>query len=131
VAWSLLFSPAFGAFLHMKNWQALGEPQKAAASKAWFIGVLIAVSVIAIASLFVPALDSATRLFGLPLLLAWYFGSGRAQVEYVKGRFGTSYPRKGWGTPILITIGITAVYLTLFVVVFTMIGAATGMEFAD
>ena len=22
-SWSLLFSPAFGAFLHMKNWQAL------------------------------------------------------------------------------------------------------------
>ena len=32
--WSLLLSPAFGAFLHMKNWEELGEPAKAAASKA-------------------------------------------------------------------------------------------------
>ena len=24
MAWSLLFSPIFGAFVHMKNWQALG-----------------------------------------------------------------------------------------------------------
>ena len=31
--WSLLFSPAFGAFVHMKNWQALGEPEKAANAK--------------------------------------------------------------------------------------------------
>ena len=31
--WSLLFSPVFGALVHMKNWQAMGEPEKAAASK--------------------------------------------------------------------------------------------------
>jgi hypothetical protein len=130
-AWSLLLSPAMGAFLQMRNWQALGEPQKAAASRAWFIGVIVAVVVVSTASVFVPALDAATRFFGLPLTAAWYFGNGRAQVEYVKERFGTTYPRKRWGAPILITIGITAVYLILFVVTMTMIGAATGMEFAD
>ena len=28
-SWSLLFSPIFGAYLHMQNWQALGQPDKA------------------------------------------------------------------------------------------------------
>jgi hypothetical protein len=31
--WSLLFSPMFGAWLHMKNWAALGEPERAAARR--------------------------------------------------------------------------------------------------
>lgn len=39
--WSLLFSPAFGAFLHMKNWQALGQPNKATSAKVWFVLSLV------------------------------------------------------------------------------------------
>ena len=27
--WCLLFSPVFGTWLHMKNWRALGEPERA------------------------------------------------------------------------------------------------------
>lgn len=31
--WSLLFTPIFGSIIHMKNWNALGQPEKARASK--------------------------------------------------------------------------------------------------
>ena len=42
--WSLLFSPAFGAFIHMRNWQALDQPERAAATGRWFhasLGMLV------------------------------------------------------------------------------------------
>jgi hypothetical protein len=32
-SWSLLFTPIFGSLLHMKNWQAMGNREKAASSK--------------------------------------------------------------------------------------------------
>jgi hypothetical protein len=34
--WSLLFSPAFGAFLHARNADAMGRPTEAKANKVWF-----------------------------------------------------------------------------------------------
>jgi hypothetical protein len=45
-SWSVLFSPAFGAFLHMKNWQALGEPAKASAAKIWAIATLLVMVIV-------------------------------------------------------------------------------------
>ncbi len=49
-SWSLLFSPAFGAFVHMKNWQALGEPAKASTAKTWGIATLLVLVVVSVAS---------------------------------------------------------------------------------
>lgn len=37
--WSLLFTPIFGSLLQNKNWEALGEQEKADNSKNWFYGV--------------------------------------------------------------------------------------------
>lgn len=42
--WSLLFSPAFGAWLHAANWHALGRPDKAAAARRW--GWLVIVTIL-------------------------------------------------------------------------------------
>lgn len=38
--WSLVFTPAFGAFIHMRNWQAVGQPQLAASARRWFYASL-------------------------------------------------------------------------------------------
>ena len=38
--WCLLFTAAFGAYLHMRNWQALGQPDRARASRNWMIAVI-------------------------------------------------------------------------------------------
>jgi hypothetical protein len=48
--WSLLFGPAFGAFLHMKNWQALEEPAKASAAKVWFLLTIVVLGSLVCAS---------------------------------------------------------------------------------
>jgi hypothetical protein len=38
--WSLLFTPAFGAFIHMRNWQTLEQPERAASARRWFLASL-------------------------------------------------------------------------------------------
>lgn len=103
--WCLLLSVAFGTFLHMKNWQALGEHKRAASAKIWVIISCVLLLVFALESAFFPENKGIGVLFqGLLfiLLLSWYFGSARAQAKFVKERFGDSYPRKGWIKPIFI-----------------------------
>ena len=116
-SWSLLFTPAFGAFIHMKNWQTLGEPSKAASAKTWAVFSLVASVSLGLLGVFLTGskgLGGAS--IGLPLiiLIAWYFGSGQAQAQYVKERYGTSYPRRDWTTPLLIGFGLYLGYSLVF-----------------
>jgi hypothetical protein len=106
--WSLLISPIFGAFLHMKNWEALEEPAKAAAARNWIVIYTLTIVGLAVAGAFVPhnkAIGAILRIAGLALLLGWYYASGKPQIDFVKSRYGTDYPRKGWVVPILIAVG--------------------------
>ncbi len=125
--WSLLFTPAFGAYLQMRNWEALGDSQKAAGSRNWIyatVAVLIASSV---AQLFTEniGIAAASRLTGLALLLGWYFSSGRAQASYVKVHFGKDYERKGWGKPLLVAFGVL---VSFYFLVGLLVGVAVGMR---
>lgn len=100
--WSLLFTPAFGAWLHMKNWQALGEEKKAKSAHIWVcvsILFLILVFMAEVASAPSEGDASPARSLALLLLIAWYFASGRGQAKFVKQRYGDDYPRKGWLKP--------------------------------
>jgi hypothetical protein len=128
-AWSLLFTPVFGAILQMKNWQALGEPAKAARSRAWAIGSVVftlAVGVGAAVLPVTPAIDRTLNFSGLVLLLVWYFADGREQIGHVSRRFGKSYPRRGWAIPLLIALGIFAAYLVAVTAVSVAMLAAQG-----
>jgi hypothetical protein len=124
--WSLFFSPAFGAYLHMKNWEALGEPVKAYAAKVWVWVTLLALAGITLAAAFLPnprSLDGASRIVGLVLLLSWYFSSGRSQAEYVKSRYGKDYPRRSWGKPLLLGC-LAIVGFIIFIVVVAFVASA-------
>lgn len=127
--WSILFSPIFGAFLHMKNWQALGEAGKASAAKLWIIvGVLLFLG-LALIPLFLPFEEEADKLsrpIALIFLLSWYFSSAKHQAKYVKDRFGSTYPRKGWGIPLLLAV----VAIIGFVVVVMVVAVIAGLLFA-
>lgn len=94
-SWSLLFTPVFGAYLHMRNWEELGEPEKAKSSKTWFY------------------ISFFFSIFGLLYLLIWYFASGKEQMAYVKERYGDNYNKKSWGAPIMAGIGIVVVFYVL------------------
>ncbi len=107
-SWSLLFSPAFGAYLHMKNWQALGDAEKASNSRMWIYIYAGFIVLMALSTGIAPeskVMDGLSRTAGIALLIGWYYASGKAQVTYVRAEFGTSYPRKGWLVPIVAGIG--------------------------
>jgi hypothetical protein len=122
-SWSLLFSPAFGAFLHMKNWQALGEPAKAASSKAWVVVTLSVLVGFSVLAAFLPdnkGIDGLSRSVAFVLLLSWYYASGKPQAAFIKARFGKSYPRRGWLKPLLLAllalVGFVAVVVAVAMV---------------
>jgi hypothetical protein len=121
-SWSLLFTPVFGALLHRKNWLALGEPQKAAAAKTWIFVYIVTIVGLTLLGVFMPGrmeVMGLLRLSGFALLLAWYYASGKPQVDFVKTRYGKDYPRKGWGQPILIAVGaLIAFFVVCFVLGF-------------
>lgn len=94
VNWSILFTPVFGAWLHAKNWHALGDEDQAAKSMYWVYGGFVFLFV----CLFLP--DSVGYLPGLIFLVAWYLLSARKQTAYVKERLSGQYERKPWKTPL-------------------------------
>lgn len=102
-SWSVLLSPIFGAWLHMKNWQAMGETQKAAASRQWLwmsVAFLVLMVLLSVALPENDALGALSRFGGIGLLVAWYFSLGKSQNAVVLARYGKGYPRKGWLKPL-------------------------------
>jgi len=110
--WSLLFSPVFGAWLHAKNWAALGDDAKAKQSMYWVYGGIAALLI----AIFLP--DKIGRAVGIGFLFGWYFSFAKQQVKYVKETLGGAYEKKGWAKP----LGIAAGCFTAFIFV---IGAAS------
>ena len=122
--WSLIFTPAFGALLQLLNWRALGENDKAASAKAWFITSLVLLAIYVLLGLLLPdarAADGIGRAIGFGYLIVWYVSTARSQARYVKDKFGSAYPRKGWTRPLLIALGAMVGYIA--------VSAALGFAF--
>jgi hypothetical protein len=128
-SWSLLLSPVFGAILQMKNWQAMGEAEKAGASRQWAIGCFIVLVGFIIASAVLPdskAFEGLTRAGGIGLLIAWYYGNGKAQNAHVLARYGKNYPRKGWLRPLFYALLALFALIVVAALVGGVIGAISG-----
>lgn len=107
-AWSLLFTPLFGSILVYKNWQSLGELERAQQSKKWiYISVLMAL------------LSAVLGLVGLIYIITWYFASQKPQSVFLKTEHGGVYRKKSWGKPLLIALGL---WFALVVIIFTVVG---------
>jgi len=129
--WSLLFSPVFGAILHMKNWQALGESGKASSAKRWALLSLLALIVFGIAPILFPSnrnMGGLSRTAGFALLIGWYVSSARAQAVYVKARFGAQYPRRGWMKPLLLALLALVGFFLAMGVIGMMTSRSIGLE---
>ena len=127
--WSLLFSPVLGAYLQMRNWQALGEPEKAQASWYWCVGTLVTVLVLIGFGMVLPESHWFQKLgnrSGFVMLIAWYLTHGKLQIAYVKERFGKEYPRKGWGAPLGIAFA-SVIALFVAIVVLAIALSALGI----
>lgn len=108
-AWSLVFSPIFGAYLQMRNWEALGQPDRALRSWRWVKYGFLGVVAVLLATTFLPqtsGLNAAIHLTSLAWLITWYYANGKAQAAYVLARHGTGYPRRGWLGPIGAAIAV-------------------------
>ena len=114
--WSLLFSPVFGAALHMFNARAMGDAELEKLNKGFMWG---SVAVLVIAMLIAIFTKINANFVGLAALGAWYGAVGRKQVALVKERYGSNYPRRSWGKPILFgVLGIVALYVCIFILAF-------------
>jgi hypothetical protein len=128
-SWSLLLSPIFGSYLHTRNWEALGEPDKAAASRKWMVGSIVFFVVIVLAAFAIPdskAADGLGRLGGFALLIAWYYAIGKSQQTYVAARFGKEYPRRGWSKPLLAALGVFIAFIVVVAILGFAFGALSG-----
>lgn len=111
--WSLLFTPAFGAFIHMLNWQALGQPERAASARKWFYASLCLLMLQVFTRALNARLGTEPLLMhpaGLLFLLVWYFGAARQQALLVKARYGARYRRKAWDSVLLGAVAAGAGY---------------------
>jgi len=110
----LLFSGAFGAWIHAANWCALGQDNKAAANRIWFWVFLISSLIIPLVPVG-PGLESLPRIVGLVLLIVWYFTLGKSQQVYVKTHLACTYRKKSWKKPIGIAMLCYIPYVSLIV----------------
>ncbi|MBN2266851.1 MAG: zinc-ribbon domain-containing protein [Candidatus Babeliaceae bacterium] len=124
--WSLIFTPAFGSYLHALNWRTLGEQDRASSAMVWFYFSLVMLVVYIFMGMFIAdekAANGAARGLAFLYLIIWYFSAGRSQAKYVKAKFGKDHPRRGWGKPLLIGVAAIIGYFILAVAV----GATLGM----
>lgn len=124
--WSIIFSPAFGSYLHALNWRTLGEPEKEKSAMGWFYFSLAMLGAYVLIFVFMKKpedADGVTRGLGLLYLFVWYFSAGRAQARYVKEKFGSNYLRRAWGKPLLIGVAAFIGYIILAAIVGAMIGS--------
>ena len=123
--WSLVFWPAFGAFLHMLNRRALGELQREATARLWFIAALCMLALYLVLGLALAGfrgVEGATRTLGFGFLLVWYFSAARGQAKFVKEKLGKSYQRKGWPKPLLIALAAFAGYILVAFLIGLVLG---------
>jgi hypothetical protein len=129
--WSLIFTPLFGAYLHMKNWQALGEPERAEKSRKWVIASLIILIALVLASVFLPdtkGVDAFLRLAGFALIVSWYYSIGKSQQAYVLARYGKNYVRRGWTKPLLAALLAFFIFLlVVFVIAFIVQAVSSAL----
>lgn len=95
--WSLLFSPVFGAWLHAANWQALGQPDKAASARRWGYAVIAIVLLSGlIGALFEVYARHLPVIAAIVVTAAWGSLSAREQCRYVRVVVGSDYRRRRW-----------------------------------
>lgn len=124
VNWSLLFTAIFGSYLHIKNWEALGRPKDARTSRIWF---WLSIAVMGI-GVFSPLSDAASAGLGIWLLIIWYIFDARKQIGFIRERYGKNYPRRSFGKPVALGIGV--IILVLIMVIFVdMVLIQIGQNF--
>jgi hypothetical protein len=126
--WSLLFTPAFGAFLHARNAESLGRTDEAKTNKMWFY-ISIIHSCVAFGVIFLPAiLNVAYSVASVSILLAWNFAVAAKQIRYVKKELNGRYQRKSLLKPLFIGLGGVVVYVFLAAALASYLGILAQIQ---
>lgn len=97
--WSLVFTPVFGSYLLMRNWQALGQQRAALAARRWLLASLAVLALELFAGAVNRRLNGGSPLvqwLALAWLGLWLLAAAAPQWQLVRRRFGRAYARRGW-----------------------------------
>lgn len=130
---SFLFTPAFGSYLQASNWRSLGQPERAATSKAWFCVSLLVLAAMAAVMVGLAgrtagdndAVRGLINIGAVVYFFIWYAASGRKQVSYVKDGLGKTYAKKSLVRPVLAALGLAVLYA---VAIFGLLVAIHGSD---
>lgn len=128
---SFFLSPVFGGIINMKNWQAMGEPDRARESKIWAIGTVVFYALLIAAEVWLPettAKSWLSRLAGLAFFITWYMMSCTEQKEVIMYRYGTAFPKRGWTIPVLAAFGAYIGFVVAGIASIVGFMAATGQS---
>jgi hypothetical protein len=105
--WSVVFTPAFGAWLVMRNWEALGDRRQAELSRKWFVFSIGLLAVRLLSSAINTRLNSQSNLllwFSWGYLVVWWLAAAAPQARAVRARYGADFPRHGWDYAMLLAL---------------------------
>lgn len=120
--WSILFTP-FGAYLHAKNWEILGNEDLARQNMVFFWVILSAIIGLTILEMLFGISVPNVAISIVPLII-WYTQLGKKQIAYVKEHFGNDYERQSLVKPVLIGIVGGMVALFILFTILTMLFSA-------
>lgn len=113
--WSILFTP-FGAWIHAKNWEAVGEDDLAKQNRLWAIGIIALILVATFIEMFFGfSLPSAP--FTIVPLIIWYTQLAKKQITLIKEELGDDYEKKSLVVPVLVGVfgGMIALVVTIYI----------------
>lgn len=124
--WGVLLSPAFSAYIHMHNWSALGQEDKAAEARTWFrlmLGCIVFACLLGSIGDMIGRDLTLPASTGLALLLIWHIGCGRGQERYVAALTAGAYARRPWARTVLAAFGIFAALVVANAALLVFMGA--------
>lgn len=117
--WSVLLFTPFGAWLHYKNWSALGE-EELAKQNFWFAIGSLGLIYLAILIEMLTGYQLPRASISIVPLIAWYQTLGKKQVELLNIEWEGNYERRSMLIAVLVAIfGVgTLLVFSIFVLEF-------------
>jgi len=129
--WGLLLSPAFSAYIHMRNWEALGQDDKVRETRAWFylmLGYVVSCGILSAVSEAGGMALTAPSSIALVLMVAWHRWGGRQQERYVAALTRGAYTRRPWGKAVAAALGTFAAAIILVAVVNVVVNVSVIVQ---